>query len=90
LTAQRRRSVRSTLRGLAIIVNQCILHGKYNNNLTFIAQKTADETPQVLPVSAERSRQLVFLSQHVRDKCQTCHFTWKIQQQFDVNSTEND
>jgi hypothetical protein len=32
----------------AIIVKQCILHGKYSNSLTFIAQKTADETPQGL------------------------------------------
>jgi hypothetical protein len=29
----------------AINVKQCILHGKYNNSLTFIAQKIADETP---------------------------------------------
>jgi hypothetical protein len=34
----------------AIIVKQCILHGKYNNSLTFIAQKTADETPQIKPL----------------------------------------
>jgi hypothetical protein len=31
----------------AIHVKECILHGKYNNNLTFIAQKTAGETPLV-------------------------------------------
>jgi hypothetical protein len=35
------------------------------------------------------SCQLIFLSQHVCDKCQTVHFTWKIQQQFDVYCTEN-
>jgi hypothetical protein len=29
----------------AIHVKKCILHGKNNNNLTFIAQKTAGETP---------------------------------------------
>jgi hypothetical protein len=32
----------------AINVKQCILNGKYNNSLTFIAQKTADETPLIL------------------------------------------
>jgi hypothetical protein len=42
-----------------------------------------------LPFKPEGSRQLVFLSQHVCDKCQTVHFTWKIQQQFDVYCTEN-
>jgi hypothetical protein len=31
----------------AINVKECILHEKYNNNLTFIAQKTADDTPLV-------------------------------------------
>jgi hypothetical protein len=30
----------------AINAKQCILQGKYNNSLTFIPQKTADETPQ--------------------------------------------
>jgi hypothetical protein len=29
----------------AINVKECILHGKSNNNLTFVAQKTAFETP---------------------------------------------
>jgi hypothetical protein len=33
----------------SINVKQCILHGKYNNSLTFIAQKTADETPLSSP-----------------------------------------
>jgi hypothetical protein len=29
----------------AINVKQCILHGKYNNSLTFVAQIIAGETP---------------------------------------------
>jgi hypothetical protein len=39
---------------------------------------------QVIRRRTAGSRQLMFLSQDVCDKCQTVHFTWKIQQQFVV------
>jgi hypothetical protein len=39
--------------------------------------------------SQEGSSQLFFHCQHVCDKCQRVHFTWKLQQQFDVYCTEN-
>jgi hypothetical protein len=67
---------------------------KNNNNLTFVAQKIADELSfsynpwknlSMKMKQAAGSRLLIFLTQHVYGKCQTVHFTWKIQ--YDVYCT---